>query len=93
MIILWNLKTTEKPSGYGHLNKNVKYIPVRHPQANRDNKDNELEWVDGIVWNNDAKYTFERPVETSHRTFVVVKASNQGITEFFKLDIGGYDTD
>lgn len=81
------------PAGYGHLSKDVNYIPVRHPQANRDNKDNESDWVNGIVWNNKAKYTFERPVETSHRTFVVIKAVNQGLTEYFKLDIGGYDTD
>ena len=88
-----DFENNNKPVTYGHLSRDVQYVPIRHPAAERVNKDNQTDWVDGLTWDKMPKYTFERPVQNNHRTFVVIKAYRTDIekTEYYKLDIGGYD--
>lgn len=76
---------------YRYLTNTENYVPVRHPEAYRDNPDQGLSWLNGLTWNNDAKYMFERPVQDSHRTFVLLKAERNGSEVYYKLDLGDYD--
>ena len=82
---------------YEYLTQAVNYIPNRHPEANRVNKDNEQDWVNTLTledWNPDQpKYMFERPYQDTHRTFVLLKGYYNGSTQlsYYKLDIGAYD--
>ena len=76
---------------YRYLTTTENYIPVRHPDAYRDNPDQNLSWLDNLTWNNNAKYMFERPVQDTHRTFIVLKAKRNGKETYYKLDIGNYD--
>ena len=92
---------------YDALTKSVNYMPIRHPYALRNNGDNNLdEWLDintsdlknGETWNPDPKYMFERPIQDTRMTCVLLKGeyTPPGMTEwrtgYYKLDIGAYDT-
>lgn len=85
---------TGKPVTYEQLVKQQAYIPARHPLAGRDNKDNDdLGWVTTADWDlNRPKFSFERPVQNTHRTFVVLRAAVNGSTRYYKIDLGDYDT-
>lgn len=81
---------------YNYLTRTVKYIPARHPLASREYKDNDLtDWLPDVEWNTNAKYTFERPLEDTRMTCVLIKGvytDNNGPKEcYYKLDIGDYD--
>lgn len=84
------------PASYTYITKDVEYIPNRHPYAERLNKDNELAWADELTeadWTKEKKYMFERPVQDSHRTFVLLRGRFNGAatSTYYKIDIGDYD--
>lgn len=91
---------------YDKLTKEINYLPIRHPYAMRNNADNKLEdWLDvgtnelknGETWNPDAKYMFERPLQETRMTCILLKgeykkdSNAQWETGYYKLDIGAYD--
>lgn len=91
---------------YDQLTKEINYLPIRHPYAMRNNADNKLEdWLDvgtsnlknGETWNPDAKYMFERPLQETRMTCILLKgeykkdSNAQWETGYYKLDIGAYD--
>lgn len=101
-----NFINFDSSKDYETLTKEVKYLPIRHPYALRNNADNKLdEWLDvttnnlknGETWNPDPKYMFERPLQETRMTCVLLqgeyteKGSNNWRTGYYKLDIGAYD--
>lgn len=84
------------PRDYAYITNEVLYTPNRHPYAERDNKDNELGWESMLTdadWRKEKKYMFERPVQDSHRTFVLLRGRFNGATvpTYYKLELGDYD--
>lgn len=91
---------------YEQITKDVNYLPIRHPYALRNNADNNLDgWLDaatselknGETWNLDPKYMFERPIQETRMTCVLLKGeytepgSENWRVGYYKLDIGAYD--
>lgn len=84
------------PLSYTYLTEEVSYLPSRHPLAERVNKDNDLAWVSALTdseWRKPKQYMFERPVQDSHRTFVLLRGRFNGSPDitYYKIEIGDYD--
>lgn len=76
------------------------YMGVRHPLSERENKDEDASWTESYadtddpkIWNTDMKYTFERPYQSQHRTYLLLKGrfGELGEPRYVKLDIGAID--
>ena len=83
---------------YGDMLTKDKYIPARHPASVRDHKEEKTsEWLpaegqdDSGIFSPEAKYMFERPYQSQHHTFVIIKGHFVGTPadhRYIKLDIG-----
>lgn len=94
--------TTDEPTPtkemrtYDDLLNNANYIGNRHPLSTRDNMEEKPKaWIadaggEDFVFTNVPKYTFERPYQEQHRTFVIVKGhfGDPENPRYIKLDIG-----
>ena len=75
-----------------------KYIPSRHPLSVREHMEEDTaDWLpadgedDSALFTNSPKYMFERPYQSQHRTFVLIKGcfnNETGAPRYIKLDIG-----
>lgn len=88
---------TGKMKSYGDILEKDKYTPARHPESVRDHKEEDASnWLpaegndDSNIFSNTPKYMFERPYQSQHRTFVIIKGhfGNSKEYRYIKLDIG-----
>ena len=88
------LSGTMKP--YAEVLTKDNYAPARHPLSVREHKEEDGAWLPAAgqtdnIFTDKAKYMFERPYQTEHHTFVVIKghfADKPAEYKYIKLDIG-----
>lgn len=81
---------------YADIYKSDNYIPSRHPLSVREHKEETSDWLrvnESDIFSDSPKYMFERPYQSQHRTFVLLKGAfvQNGVTgepRYIKLDIG-----